>query len=788
MRLKDKVVIITGSTTGIGKAIAIKCAAEGARLVITGLEKESGEEVIKEIGKENSALYIEDITKDGAPQKLVDFAVKTYGKLDAVVNNAAWVVSSDIHTTQPELLRQVFEINTVAPFILIQSALKQLKMNKGCILNIGSINAYSGEPDLLPYSISKGALMTMTQNLGDTLFREEGIRVNQINPGWVLTENETKRKREHGFADEWYKELPAIYAPSKRLLQSSEIAAAAVYWLADESGPVSGQIHNIEQYPATGRNLSKSFVGILALLLFLFNYSYSQEKTSPDSTKKINTAKRIVPKAKLIRGPYLQVATSTSMTIRWRTDAFARSRVSYGTTLNKLDKTIVDSSIKTEHIIKIEGLQPRTKYYYSIGGVKDTMQGDSNNYFYTLASPGEKNLYRIGMFGDCGTNAIHQWRVKDEFIKYLGKNDLDAWLLLGDNAYPNGEDAQYGENFFEVYKNDLLKKYPLFPTPGNHDYHDVEYSIKYAQQSHEIAYYKIFSMPTNGEAGGFPSNNKAYYSFDIGNIHFLSLDSYGYEENSSRLYDTLASQVQWIKKDLAANKNKDWVIAYWHHPPFTMGSHNSDKEAELIKIRENFIRILEREGVDLVVCGHSHLYERSKLINGHYGMENTFNDQQHSVSNSSALYDGSDNSCPYIKSTGNNKGTVYVVSGSAGQLSSRIQPGYPHDAMVYSNPKIAGASLLTVEGNRLDMKWITEFGEVADSFTMMKDVNKKTELKIKKGQRVNLTASFTGNYKWFPGNQQTRTISVAPKKGKTTYSVRDEHNCIQDIFEIEVLK
>ncbi len=130
-------------------------------------------------------------------------------------------------------------------------------------------------------------------------------------------------------------------------------------------------------------------------------------------------------------------------------------------------------------------------------------------------------------------------------------------------------------------------------------------------------------------------------------------------------------QVQWIKKDLAANKNKDWVIAYWHHPPFTMGSHNSDKEDELVKIRENFIRILEREGVDLVVCGHSHLYERSKLINGHYGLENTFNDKQHSVSNSTAFYNGSHNSCPYIKSTNvTTKGTVLCCIWFCGSTSA----------------------------------------------------------------------------------------------------------------------
>jgi len=125
------------------------------------------------------------------------------------------------------------------------------------VLNIGSVNAYSGEPNLLPYSVSKGALMTMTRNLGDTLHREHGVRVNQINPGWVLTETETQRKRDHGLAEDWYKDIPAVYAPAGRILKPSEIANAALYWLEDESGPVSGQVVDIEQHPFIGRNPPK---------------------------------------------------------------------------------------------------------------------------------------------------------------------------------------------------------------------------------------------------------------------------------------------------------------------------------------------------------------------------------------------------------------------------------------------------------------------------------------------------------------------------------------------------
>ncbi len=257
MRLKDKVIVVTGSTTGIGKAIAKRCAAEGARVLIHGLESDWASETVQEIGTENAAWYVEDLSADGACRRLVAKAVGVFGKIDALVNNAARVVSSNIATTDAPFLESVFRVNTVAPFLLIREALPYLTASRGCVLNIGSVNAYSGEPNLLAYSMSKGALMTMTRNLGDTLHRENGVRVNQINPGWVLTETERKRKQEHGLPEDWFKDLPKVYAPAGRILKPEEIAAAAIYWLSDESGPVSGQVLDLEQHPFIGRNPPK---------------------------------------------------------------------------------------------------------------------------------------------------------------------------------------------------------------------------------------------------------------------------------------------------------------------------------------------------------------------------------------------------------------------------------------------------------------------------------------------------------------------------------------------------
>ncbi len=257
MRLAHKVVIVTGSCTGIGRAIARQCVAEGARVVVHGLERELGEETVSELGPDSAVLHLENLVEEGCPERLVALAVERFGRLDAVVNNAALVASGNLHTTDAAFFRRMLEVNTLAPFLLIKAALPHLSERHGSVLNIGSVNAWSGEPDLLPYSVSKGALMTMTRNLGDTLMRENGVRVNQINPGWVLTENEAQRKREHGLSDDWPAHLPKVYAPAGRILKPEEIAMAAIYWLADESGPISGQVVDLEQHPFIGRNPPK---------------------------------------------------------------------------------------------------------------------------------------------------------------------------------------------------------------------------------------------------------------------------------------------------------------------------------------------------------------------------------------------------------------------------------------------------------------------------------------------------------------------------------------------------
>lgn len=253
MRLKDKVIIVTGSTTGVGEAIARRCVAEGARVLIHGLERELGQRVVESIGENNSVLHIDDLSDPAAPPRIVSATIAAFGRIDAVVNNAAFILRSNLQTTDAALFDRCMAVNVRAPMLLIQSALQHLKNTQGCVLNIGSINGYCGESGQLAYSISKGALMTLTRNLADALGRDR-VRVNQFNLGWVLSPNEYKLKVSEGFPADWPEHPPAAFAPSGRIMSPEHIAAASVYWLSDESRPVSGSVLEIEQYPVIGRN------------------------------------------------------------------------------------------------------------------------------------------------------------------------------------------------------------------------------------------------------------------------------------------------------------------------------------------------------------------------------------------------------------------------------------------------------------------------------------------------------------------------------------------------------
>ncbi len=492
----------------------------------------------------------------------------------------------------------------------------------------------------------------------------------------------------------------------------------------------------------------------------------------------------LIPTPTINRGPYIQVVNETEATLRWRTDIASDSRVQIGTSQGVYTIVTDDASSVTQHIVRVTGLSPDTKYFYSVGSTSNpTLGGHATDYYFrTAPSVTTTRKMSFAVFGDCGRND-NNFRTNTiaAYNSYVGTNKADALLLLGDNAYTNGTEAEYNTGFFTPMSSTMLKNHPVFPAPGNHDYYGT------SQASRSGEYYQSFSMPTAAECGGLASGTKAYYSWNWGDVHFLSLDSYGTETGSAlRLYDTTGPQVTWIKNDLAANTRK-WVVAYWHHAPYTLGSHNSSSETELVEIRSKFIRILERMGVDLILCGHSHSYERSKLLNGHYGTEvSAAAMAPYIVDNSSARYEGS-TSCPYKTVSGTqNHGTVYVVAGSSGADGTPQSglDGWPHNALPYYEDN-GGMLYLEIEGNRLDAKFILQSGGVTDKFTILKDVNKTTNYSIVNGQSQTLTASWPGTHSWVSPANTTKSVTVTPPSNSiTNYTVTDGMGCLTDQFSI----
>ncbi len=409
----------------------------------------------------------------------------------------------------------------------------------------------------------------------------------------------------------------------------------------------------------------------------------------------------------LSRGPYLQNGSHTNTTVRWRTGGNVIGRVRYGTNLASLDLLADEATSTNEHEIKLTGLLPDTKYYYSVGTAVTTLAGSNANHFFVTAPlPGTPKATRIWVLGDAGTKTANQVNVRNAYETFTGARHTDLWLMLGDNAYNDGTDLEYQAAVFNLYTN-MLRKSVLWSTLGNHETAQATAFVD------TYPYFKIFTLPRNGEAGGLASGTEHYYSFDYGNIHFICLDSM----TASRA--TNGAMFQWLTSDLA-NTTADWTIAFWHHPPYSKGSHDSDPggpgyDAQMGEMRQRFLPVLEAGGVDLVLGGHSHCYERSFLLNKHYGLSTTLNATNKLNAGSGREGDTG----AYLKPEGGlipNQGAVYIVAGSSGQISGGT---LNHPAMFVSLNQL-GSLVLDIEGKRLDAKFIRENGTTNDTFTILK--------------------------------------------------------------------
>ncbi len=439
----------------------------------------------------------------------------------------------------------------------------------------------------------------------------------------------------------------------------------------------------------------------------------------------------------LKRGPYLQSQTNTSIKIMWRTSDTTNAVIHYGNAANNLSNVLIDSTREINHNVKISNLTPNTKYYYSVGYGNTVLAGENEqHHFSTAINPNDTTGFKFWVTGDFGSGNNHQIRVRRWFESYLQSNVVNNWLWLGDNAYYDGTDEEYSAKVFDTYYgyDSIFRFLPFYPIPGNHDYNSVNNLED--PSIHKGPYFDMVEVFKNGEMGGTPSNTEVYYSYDYGNTHFLALNSEIWRY--LLFWDTGNPYRTWLENDLK-NTTKKFKVAYWHQPPYSKGSHDSDDgfELNMRAMREKVIPLLEKYGVDLVLNGHSHVYERSYLINKHYNVSFTFNRNTMMVDSTSGNPDSSRTYLKYTYGENKDKGTVYAVVGNSGK--SEDENGKMHPAMYtkYAGENASGSMILEIKGNVLNATYYKDNGDVYDKFRIIKQDSSSIVTGIRNNNSVN---------------------------------------------------
>jgi hypothetical protein len=293
----------------------------------------------------------------------------------------------------------------------------------------------------------------------------------------------------------------------------------------------------------------------------------------------------------LLRWPYLQQVTSSSAHIIWTTDVQGTPSLKYGTGApSQPAANITSRSVSTpdgdytEHKATLSGLQPGTRYTYQIFEGSTNVTPGGQRRFQTAPNDGG---FTFAAFGDSGSGTPAQYQVRDQMLNHAP--DIDILLHTGDLAYPDGDYAEFRRFFFEVYR-ELLTGHPVFPVIGNHEY----------RTDSGGPYLDLFDLPATALD---PQDTERYYSFDWGDVHFVALDS---EDPLGRISDASDNDMaDWLEADLAADDHA-WKIVIIHRPPYSSSPIHTETD-----VREKLVPIFETYGVDLVLAGHNHNYERT---------------------------------------------------------------------------------------------------------------------------------------------------------------------------------
>ena len=287
-----------------------------------------------------------------------------------------------------------------------------------------------------------------------------------------------------------------------------------------------------------------------------------------------------------LRGPYLQKMTDESVEILWTSDspdaASVVVRTPDGSPVVELNPVVDEQSDRPEfaqYVTKVEGLESETIYCYEVRG-EDGAWLEATG-FRTAPGPDSTTPIKIVVLGDLGTRTPDQYAV----LSQIEQVQYDLVLIPGDLAYDKGTISDHEKNFFGVYEH-IMRSIPIFVKTGNHDY-----------AADGAVFREVFSLPDNGGPGGV----ERWDSLDWGSIHIVS-------RATEKIGD--AQQIAWLEADLAANSQATTIV-FMHRPPFSSGSHGSTKSTH-VALTPLFVE----HGVDLVLAGHDHNYERTQAIDG----------------------------------------------------------------------------------------------------------------------------------------------------------------------------
>ena len=362
----------------------------------------------------------------------------------------------------------------------------------------------------------------------------------------------------------------------------------------------------------------------------------------------------------LTRSPYLQRVGPDTALIAFRLDSSCTAEVHYGTEGTTSQVTRSEDSGRV-HAVVLTGLTPGTRYTYAVEAC-GTRTPDKS--FRTAPEPGTRRVHFVAM-GDFGTGGSAERRVAAGMLE----RGPELFIALGDNAYQSGTETELQRHLFEPLA-EVLAEVPFFPVAGNH-----EYVTNQAQPYLDNLY-----LPTS------PSGGERYYSFDWGHVHFVGLDSNCAVGLASASRCTLAAQKAWLEQDLAGSRAA-WKVVYFHHPPWSSGAWGSSSI-----MRREFGPIFEQHGVDLVLAGHDHNYERTHPIQGE-----------------SVAPEGT-------------RGITYLVVGGGGANLRSFSITQPPVWSAVRNNTAHGFLDVVVTGGTLSARFLTPEGEVVDSFTLTKEL------------------------------------------------------------------